>query len=293
MRDSGESSFLPGVPLPRDVTITSDLAEAIVGADVALVVVPSTVLRATLKAAAPHLGGVSVVSATKGIEDDTLMLMGEIVHDVLGPTAAERYAVLSGPSFASEVAAGQPTNVVVASRNDDLAERLQRELSSECFRIYTSDDPNGVEVGGALKNVIAIAAGASDGLGYGLNTRAALITRGIAEIARLALAKGGNPLSVTGLAGLGDLVLTCTGEQSRNRTVGFQVGAGRALQDVLSEMEHVAEGIPTARSAARLARQLGVDLPICTAVYQVLFEGMSAAEAVAGLLARPPRRERE
>lgn len=293
LRGTRHNPFLAGVSLPENIEIYAELGPALAGAEVALLVVPSTAMRETLIKAAPHLGTASVVSATKGIEVDSLMLMGEVVIDVCGPQFRDRFAVLSGPSFAREVAAGLPTTVVVASKSDALAKQVQRDFSGENFRVYASDDPAGVEVGGALKNVIAIAAGASDGLGFGHNARAALITRGVAEIARLAKGKGGDPASVSGLAGVGDLVLTCTGEQSRNRTVGVEVGRGRALADVLEELGHVAEGVPTAKSAYRLAQQLGVDLPICTAVYRALFEGQPAAEVVAALLSRPLRRERE
>jgi glycerol-3-phosphate dehydrogenase (NAD(P)+) len=271
---------------------TSSLAEALSGAELVVLVVPSHAFRATLEAARPYLpASAALVNATKGIENGTLMLMGEIAEDVLGPEVRARFTVLSGPSFAKEVAMGIPTNVVVASTNEALCVEVQRTFATERLRVYSSDDPIGVEVGGALKNVIAIAAGACDGLGFGHNTRAALITRGLAEIARLALAKGGNVLSVAGLAGMGDLVLTCTGELSRNRTVGLEMGRGRKLDDVLAGLGHVAEGVRTAKSAHDLAAKLAVELPICNAVYSVLYEGKSPQKAVEDVLTRPLKRE--
>jgi glycerol-3-phosphate dehydrogenase (NAD(P)+) len=234
---------------------------------------------------------VPIISATKGIEDGSLMLMDEVIEDVLGASSHDRIAVLSGPSFAREVALGMPTNLVLAAHNLELAEGIQHKLTTDRFRIYASADVRGTEVGGALKNVVAIAAGASDGLGFGHNTRAALITRGLAEIARLAQAKGGQILSVSGLAGLGDLVLTCTGELSRNRTVGFELGRGKRLSETLSTLGHVAEGVFAAKNAHELAQRLNVELPICEQVYLVLFHEKSPVEAVSDLLQRPSKRE--
>jgi len=293
MREARENvQYLPGPHLPDAVTPTSSLAEALSGAELVVLVIPSHAFRATLELAKPHLPpGAALVSATKGIENGTLMLVAEITEDVLGPAVRDRFTVLSGPSFAKEVAQGIPTNVVVASRNEALCMEVQRTFATERLRVYSSDDPIGVEVGGALKNVIAIAAGACDGLGFGHNTRAALITRGLAEIARLALAKGGNVLSVAGLAGMGDLVLTCTGDLSRNRTVGFEMGRGKKLEDVLAGLGHVAEGVRTAKSAHELAAKLDVELPICNAVYSVLYEGKSPQKAVEEVLTRPLKRE--
>ncbi len=284
--------YLPGVRLPDGVRVTHSLERALKDATLVVFVVPSHAFRETLVLAAPFLRtGAPLVSATKGIENDTVMLMGEVIVDVLGPDAAERLTVLSGPSFAKEVGQGLPTNVVVASTNESLCVDVQRAFATERLRVYSSDDPVGVEVGGALKNVIAIAAGACDGLGFGHNTRAALITRGLAEIARLALAKGGNALSIAGLAGMGDLVLTCTGDLSRNRTVGFEMGRGRTLEQVLSNLGHVAEGVRTAESAHDLARALDVELPICNEVYNVLYEGKSPQRAVEDVLKRPLKKE--
>jgi glycerol-3-phosphate dehydrogenase (NAD(P)+) len=284
--------YLPSVRLPAGVLPTSSLEAALGAASLVVWVVPSHALRETLESARPYLApGAAVVSASKGIENDTLMLMAEVFEDVLGQNVRDRLTVLSGPSFAKEVANGIPTNVVVASSNIALSQEVQRDFATERLRVYSSDDPAGVEVGGALKNVIAIAAGACDGLGFGHNTRAALITRGLAEIARIAIAKGGNVLSLAGLAGMGDLVLTCTGDLSRNRTVGFELGKGKKLEQVLASLGHVAEGVRTAKSAHDLARKLDVELPICNEVYAVLYEGKTAQRAVEDLLTRPLKKE--
>lgn len=294
MRSDRENrEFFPGFPLPDAVVPTSDLSEALHGVDLVVLVVPSHAFRETLTRVESLLGEeMALVSATKGIENDTLMLMSEVVEDVLGPKWRDRYCVLSGPSFAKEVAQELPTNVVIASLNHALSVRVQERFASDRFRPYSSDDPVGVELGGALKNVIAIAAGACDGLGFGHNTRAALITRGLAEITRLAVAKGADPLTLAGLSGMGDLVLTCTGELSRNRTVGVELGKGRSLDDVLAGLGHVAEGVKTAKSAYDLAQKLGVEIPICSESYQVLYEGKSPQEAVRDVLTRPLKPER-
>jgi len=284
--------FLPGFTLADAICPTASLEEALTGARVALICVPSQVVRGVLRDASRWLAdGATLVSATKGIEENTLKLMSEVVEDVLGQAARARLTVLSGPSFAREVASGMPTNVVVAGTNSQVVDDIQRVFSSERMRVYASSDLYGVQLGGALKNVIAIAAGACDGIGFGHNTRAALITRGIAEISRLAVRRGANPLTLAGLAGLGDLVLTCTGDLSRNRTVGFELGRGRNLTEVLASLGHVAEGVHTAKSAFEMARQLDVDLPITTQVYRVLFEGKQPLQAVRDLVGRPLRRE--
>jgi glycerol-3-phosphate dehydrogenase (NAD(P)+) len=283
--------FLPGFSLPTGVEPTADLAHALGGAEVVVLALPSQVLRELLERARPSLPAVPLVIATKGIESGTLLLMTEVVEDVLGPQAAARALVLSGPSFALEVARRLPTNVVVAAHDHTLSVQVQTRIATEFFRVYSSDDPTGVQVGGALKNVIAIAAGACEGLGFGHNTRAALITRGLAEMARLAMAKGGNILTLAGLSGLGDLVLTATGELSRNRTVGFELGRGKKLADVLKTLGHVAEGVPTAESAHGMAERFGVELPISNEVYRVLFEDKPVNLAVADVLHRPLKRE--
>ena len=294
LRDRENLRFFPGFPLSEQITPTADLADALSGADFVVFVVPSHAFRATVERCRPHLSsGALLVSATKGIEDESLMLMSEILIDVLGQRVVERVVALSGPSFALEVAEGQPTNVVAASLAESGCFEVQERLGTGRLRVYSSDDPVGVEVGGALKNVIAIAAGACEGLGFGHNTKAALITRGLAEVTRLAVAKGGNPLTLAGLAGMGDLVLTCTGSLSRNRVVGDQLGRGKTLTQVLDELGHVAEGVPTARSAVKLAARLEVELPISAEVHAVLFEGKSPQDAVRAVLARPLRRERD
>jgi glycerol-3-phosphate dehydrogenase (NAD(P)+) len=284
--------FFPGFPLPEQVLPTADLSEALGGADLVLFVLPSYAFRDIVARAATFLPtSAPLVSATKGIENDSLMLMSEILVDVLGPSARGRSMALSGPSFAKEVAQGIPTNIVVAGYDHDLSVSMQHRFATDRFRVYSSDDPIGVEVGGALKNVIAIAAGACDGLGFGHNTRAALITRGLAEIARIAIAKGGSVLTLAGLAGMGDLVLTCTAELSRNRTVGYEMGRGRKLEDVLRGLGHVAEGVPTARSAYELAQKLDVELPIINEVYRVLYEDKFPSQAVHDVLTRPLKKE--
>lgn len=292
--DRENREFLPGYSLSSRVSPTSQLAEALSGAKLVVVAVPSEAVRTTLALAQAHLvAEASLVIVAKGIEPTSLMLLSEVTRDVLGGAAEHQAVFLSGPSFALEVARGLPTNLVAAGRDPERSRWVQQRFASDRLRVYSSDDPAGVQVGGALKNVIAIAAGASDGLGFGHNTRAALITRGLAEMARLAAAKGGNVLTLSGLAGLGDLVLTCSAELSRNRTVGFELGRGRQLPEVLSGLGHVAEGVVTAQSAHQLAERLGVDLPITSEVYAVLYSGKPVAQAVRDLLSRPLRKESE
>lgn len=292
VRERENRAFLPGFALPVTLAASADLAWVLGGAELVVVALPTQALVETLTRARSSLRGVPLVLASKGIDRDTLRLPTEIAENVLGEAMAHRVLVLSGPSFALEVARQLPTNVVVAAHDLELSVTVQRRIATERFRVYSSDDPIGVQVGGALKNVIAIAAGACDGLGFGHNTRAALITRGLAEMARLAGAKGGHPLTLSGLAGLGDLVLTCTGELSRNRTVGVELGRGASLDAVLANLNHVAEGVPTAESAYRLAAQLGVELPITSEVYRVLFQQKPVADAVRDVLSRPLRSER-
>jgi glycerol-3-phosphate dehydrogenase (NAD(P)+) len=279
--------YLPGARLPLNLRCTDELAAAIDGADMIVFVVPSHATREVAREAAPHVRvGVSVVSATKGIENDSLMFMDEVLADELPPHARRQLAFLSGPSFAKELANQQPTAVVIAAHQGDVGSSVMRRFHTGYLRTYASDDVIGVECGGALKNVIAIAAGAVDGLGFGHNTRAALITRGLAEVARLAMARGGSALTLAGLAGLGDLVLTCTGELSRNRTVGQELGRGRTLGEVLASLGHVAEGVKTAKSAFDLATKLGVSMPITSEVYSVLYEDKPVRQAVHDLMAR-------
>ena len=291
-RERENREFLPDFSLDAAIEPSADLQHALSGANAVLLVVPTAAFRSTLSLACPYIpSDATILIASKGIEPGSLMLLSEVVEAVLGDAARARTVVLSGPSFAKEVALGLPTSLVAAATSESLAIGVQQRLSSDRFRVYAGDDPIGVQVGGALKNVIAIAAGACDGLGFGYNTRAALITRGLAEVARLALAKGGHVLTLAGLAGLGDLVLTCTGELSRNRTVGYELGRGKSLNDALGELGHVAEGVVTADSAYHLAARLGVDLPICSEVYRVLFENKPVSEAVRAVLSRPLKRE--
>jgi glycerol-3-phosphate dehydrogenase (NAD(P)+) len=294
MNETHENArYLPGVELPENLVATHDLGRALHKASLVLLVVPSHGMRAMIRQmrdvglppAAP------VVSASKGIENESLQLMSEVLEAELPERHHPLLAYLSGPSFAKDVVHRRPTAIVIASRNAALAEQLQVRVSSERMRAYASHDVVGVEVGGALKNVIAIAAGAVDGLELGHNARAALITRGLAEIARVAMAKGGDVLTLAGLAGLGDLVLTCTGEASRNRSVGFELGRGRTLTDVMASMTQVAEGVRTAKSAHELSRKLGVEMPITHEVYRVLYEDKPARQAVYDLMTRELTRE--
>lgn len=284
--------FLPDIRLPESLRATRDLAEACRGRQMIVTVTPSHVTRQVLSQAAPFLPRhVPIVSATKGIENDTLLTVSEILEDVLPMELHPWLAYLSGPSFAREVAQRHPTAVVVASWSEKLALQVQRAFTSQNFRVYRSNDVMGVEIGGALKNVIAIAAGAADGMGFGHNSRAALISRGLAEISRMAVARGANPLTLAGLAGMGDLVLTCTGGLSRNRAVGMQLGKGRTLQEILGEMNMVAEGVKTARSVYDLATRDRIEMPICEAVYRVLYEGKSVQQALIDLMSRELKRE--
>jgi glycerol-3-phosphate dehydrogenase (NAD(P)+) len=284
--------YLPGASLPSTLHATADLAAAVADKPYVVSVVPSHTVREVLGRAAPSLRpDAVVVSASKGIENESLETMDEVLREVLPGRVGARPAFLSGPSFAKEVARGLPTAVVMASRDRDVAEAVAALFQAERFRVYTSDDVPGVELGGALKNVMAIAAGVSEGLGLGHNGRAALITRGLAEISRLAVRKGANPLTLAGLAGMGDLVLTCTGDLSRNRHVGLALGKGQKLADVLASMSQVAEGVRTTKSAHDLAHRLGVEMPITEAMYRMLYKDLPAAEAVVDLLGRTPRHE--
>lgn len=292
LESTRQNPLLPAIELHRAVRVTSRLEVALSGAEAVVLAAPSHTAREVLERARAHWpSGALLVSAAKGIETGTLLTLGEVAAEVLGASLERPMIVLSGPSFAREVALGQPTNVVAASTDDACASLVQQAFSAGRLRVYTSSDPIGVQVAAALKNVIAIAVGASDGLGLGHNARAALITRGVSEIGRLAVAKGGQAATVAGLAGLGDLVLTCTGELSRNRTVGFELGRGRPLGEVLASLGHVAEGVITARSADDLARALGVELPICSQVCQVLYEGKLPEDAVEDLLRRSLKKE--
>lgn len=293
LRADGENKrYLPGVSLHRAIAPTHDLQASMHNAEFVVLVAPSHGTRELLVQLAPLLPAhVPLVSATKGIENDSLMFIDELVRDVLGDEVRSRFAVLSGPSFAAELARELPTCVAIASENAELCTDVQKLFRAPHLRTYASDDVAGVECGAALKNVIAIAAGAADGAGFGHNTRAALITRGLAEMARMAVARGGQQLTLAGLAGMGDLILTCTGELSRNRTVGFELGKGRKLSDILASLGHVAEGVKTTKSAYDLSRKLGVDMPITTEAYRVLYEDKPVRDAVRDLMARDVGRE--
>jgi glycerol-3-phosphate dehydrogenase (NAD(P)+) len=279
-----------GFRLPESVAVTTELDEAVRGRGLVVVAVPSETVRATLAAARPALaGGVVVACAAKGLEPGTHRIMAAVIEDA-APGA--RVVALSGPTFAQEIADRLPAALVAASRDAAAAALVQEALGSERFRIYTSDDVTGVSLGGALKNVMAIAVGCCDGMGLGQNARAALITRGLAEMGRLAVRLGAHPLTMAGLAGVGDLVLTCTGELSRNRQVGLALARGEALPEVVARLGHVAEGIGTARIARELADELGVEMPITSAVAAVVHDGQSPKEAIGQLLARDLRPER-
>ncbi len=292
-RDRRNPRYQSDLPLPDTLTATADLAESLEGAELVCVVVPSHAMRSVMTEAAPYLrAGVPLVSASKGIENETLMTMEEVLSEVIDPACRSDLSFLSGPSFARETLLKMATAVTVAARFPDVAETVQRAFSTPYFRAYTTEDVTGVELGGALKNVIAIAAGVVHGLGLGHNTRAALLTRGLAEITRLAVHRGGNPLTLSGLSGMGDLVLTCTGDLSRNRTVGVKLGEGQALADILADMKQVAEGVKTTRSAYDLARREGVEMPITTEVFRILYEGKCGRQAVGDLMGRDLKRER-
>ena len=282
--------YLADVELPSSVRATADVARALEGAGLVIVAVPSEFVGRVLKSMGPLPAGVAIVSATKGFDPERHLRMTELIAEVRPGTPV---AALSGPTFAREVALGRPTACVVASRDEALARRLQGELGSRELRLYTNADVIGVEVGGALKNVIAIATGLCDGLELGQNARAALITRGLAEITRLGVALGASPATLAGLAGLGDLVLTCTGGLSRNRALGMALAQGRTQAAVEGETRMIAEGARTVTSALALAERHGVGLPICAEVGAVLFSGKPPAEALATLLGRAMRPERD
>ena len=292
---SGENTgFLPGFAIPETIAVTADPELAIASAEILVSVMPSHHVRASYEQFAPYLrSGQILVSATKGIEDGSYLRVSEIIAEVLGGHRLELpIAVLSGPSFAQEVAAGSPTAVTVASADQEVATRMQREFSSSTLRLYTNDDVIGVELGGALKNVIAIAAGVVTGLGLGHNSTAALITRGIAEVTRLSIACGGRRETLAGLSGLGDLVLTCTGALSRNRWVGVELGKGQPLPAILEGLHgKVAEGVRTTTAALGLAHRQDVELPIAEQVAAILQNGKSPVQAMQELMVRPGREE--
>ena len=281
--------FLPGHPLPDRLAVGNDFIGVVRGAGLLLIATPVAGLRPTLRLLAQNHIDHPVVWACKGLEASSGQLPHQVVAEELSSTVP--CAALSGPSFAEEVARGLPTAVTLASRNLDFARRTVAALNSPRLRLYANDDVIGVEIGAAVKNVLAIAAGVADGMGFGLNARAALITRGLAEIARLGLKLGGRQQTFMGLAGMGDLILTCTGDLSRNRRVGLALAAGKSLDTILRELGHTAEGVGTAREVARLAQDLGIDMPITQAVKGILFDALPAKLAVEQLLARDPKVE--
>ncbi len=286
--------YLTDLPLPQNIEAVSSLEEALVHREVVLSVVPSYAVREVWERARGYLDrDALVISASKGIEVGSGLLMSQILREVLPPEAHARLVFLSGPSFAREIAEGLPTAASLASNNEGFAIAAQSILSSPSFRCYTIDDVIGLELGGALKNVIAIAVGISDGMQMGLNSRAALITRGLAEIGRLGAALGAKPLTFLGLSGIGDLILTCTGDLSRNRRVGLAIGRGEPIEQVLERLTEVAEGVRTTRSAYELARRNGVEMPITDSVYRVLYERKDLDEAVRELVTRQLKSEYE
>ena len=303
-RQRENHTYLPGCKLATTVNVTNDIAAAMNGAEIVVGAVPSSYARKVYSLARPFWNPeMIVVSATKGLEPISHARMSEVIHEALGEAAAARVAVLSGPSFAVEAARGEPTAVVVAGRPvleltrtagrhyADPAGEIQAEFAGAAFRLYTNNDVLGVELAGAMKNVIAIAAGACSGLGLGANSLAALITRGLAEMTRLAARLGAKPETMSGLAGLGDLILTCHGTLSRNRHVGIELGKGRDLKDILGEMKMVAEGVGTTSALLDLAAEANVELPITEQVNAILHEGKSPAEAIRDVMERPSKRE--
>ncbi len=287
-------TFLPGIKLSNGIKPVQSFKEVSREKDLLLIVVPSHFFRSILNELSPFLSSsIPIAVGTKGIENETLMTMSQVVKSALPGDWDDRFACLSGPSFAREVCEKHPTAVTIASRNKKLATYLQGLFYTDYFRVYTTQDVIGVELGGALKNVIAIAAGASDGLGCGSNTRAALITRGSAEITRLGVSMGAIPLTFAGLAGIGDLILTCTGDLSRNRMVGLKIAKGIPVEEIISGMKMVAEGIKTSQSAYSLAKKMNIEMPITTEVYNVIYKGKDPRKAVKDLMTRQLKVELE
>ena len=279
--------YLPGFAIPINVLVSNDFQESLSGANLVLSVVPSHLVRSVYEQMLPFLGPEMVfVSATKGLENKTLLRSSEIIQEVVSARFQPRITVLSGPTFAREVAALNPTAVVISSIDRPAAQCVQANFASPSFRLYTSDDPIGVEIGGSIKNVVAIGAGVLEGMGLGHNPMAALITRGLAEMTRLAVALGGEARTLAGLAGLGDLVLTCTGELSRNRAVGVELARGRKLDEIVGSMKMVAEGIKTTTAAVELARRCSIEMPITEQMYQMLHHGLDPKEAIRRLMER-------
>jgi glycerol-3-phosphate dehydrogenase (NAD(P)+) len=283
--------FLPGLPFPQLLTVTATLAEAVAGKDLLVLVTPSQRMRENVRLLAPYVGSETLlVSASKGIELGTLKCMTDVIAEEL-PEARGRIVALSGPNIAREVAAGKPTAAVVAAHDESVGVRVRTLLTTRWFRVYTSEDVVGVELGGSLKNIIAIGAGFSDGMSYGENAKAAFITRGLAEISRLGIAAGANPLTFAGLAGIGDLIATCASPLSRNQQLGRRLASGEKLNDILASTHSVAEGVPTTKAALELAARYSVEMPITTQLSLVLFSGLDPHKAVPELMMRDPKDE--
>src|SRR5262245_17840215 len=295
MEQSREAqAYLPGHKLPGTILVTANLEDAVRGKRFIVGVTPSHGIRDVLGRAAPWLDpDTIVINASKGLEDGTLMTIDRVYGEIFPARIAERATYLSGPTFATEIAAGLPAAIVLAGRDDATTQAAQEALTSLHFRIYRTEDVVGVLMGGALKNVVAIGAGISDGLGFGSNTRVALMTRGLAEITRVGVAMGANPLTFAGLSGMGDLVLTCSGDASRNRRVGLALGQGKKMEDILADMRQVAEGVKTAKVAKELTAKIGVEAPIIDAMYAIIHGGKPVRDAITMLLSRPARSERD
>ena len=285
-------TYLPDIKLSENLFVTNDISAAVKDKKFVLFVTPSQVTRTVLTQALPFLDSQAIIaSASKGIENDSLMLLSQVFDQLLPADLQTNLAFLSGPSFAREVSQDMPTAVVAAAQRDSVAQQVQKIFSTDTFRVYTHTDIIGVELGGAMKNVIALAAGVADGLGFGYNTRAALITRGLAEMTRLGVKLGGKSETFAGLAGMGDLVLTCTGDLSRNRTVGIELGKGRKLDEIIGGMKMIAEGVKTTLSAYQLAKKEGVELPIIEQMYAILYENKDPRRAVSDLMMRDLKAE--
>jgi glycerol-3-phosphate dehydrogenase (NAD(P)+) len=293
LQDSRESrAYLAGIILPPSIEITRSMEAAVAGKSLILCVVPSHTARAVMASAAPYVSAqTTVLCCTKGLEEESLKTMGEVLGEILGETQRQRHAFLSGPTFALEVARGLPAAVTVAARREDSARDIQETLSTQNFRVYTSTDIIGVQMGGVIKNIIAIAAGISDGLNLGQNARAALVTRGLVEMTRLAVRMGADPMTLAGLPGLGDLILTCAGDLSRNRKIGLEIAEGKSALEISQGSRMVAEGVRNTRSVYWLARQLRIEMPIVEQMYQVIYEGKRPAEAVRDLMQRSLKSE--
>ncbi len=292
LRYKENKTFLPGAVFPAAVSFFNKIEEALLGIDIVFIAVPSKFCRSIYKQMAPFLSAETVlVSLTKGIEENSLLRMSQVMEEVFSPCFSPNIAVISGPSFAREVAESHPSAVVVASKDSSLSKTIQHYISNLSFRAYSSEDIIGIEISGALKNVIAIASGILEGLQFGANSMAALVTRGLAEMTRLGTRLGAKPETFAGLAGVGDLVLTCTGRLSRNRYVGYELGKGRQLEEIVSGMKMIAEGITTTLSGWQLAQKNKIDMPICEQIFHILYEGKDPRFALQNLMSRKLREE--